>query len=60
MALLFVSGVMNLLWITALAILVLAEKVLPLGRVITRIAGIGFVAGGFWFLAEGHLTRDQL
>lgn len=26
-----VSGVMNLLWITALAILVLAEKVLPLG-----------------------------
>ena len=31
MALLFVFGVMNLLWIAALAIFVLLEKILPRG-----------------------------
>jgi predicted metal-binding membrane protein len=31
-ALLFVGGVMNVLWIAAIAILVLAEKVIPAGR----------------------------
>lgn len=48
MALLFVGGVMNLLWIAALTLLVAAEKLLPGGRWIARIAGIGFV---FWGLA---------
>lgn len=37
MALLFVGGVMNLVWIAALAILVLVEKLLPPGR----LAGLG-------------------
>jgi predicted metal-binding membrane protein len=32
MALLFVLGVMNLLWVAGLAVLVLAEKTLPAGR----------------------------
>jgi len=36
MGLLFVGGVMNLAWIAALALLVLAEKVLPGGRWIAR------------------------
>ena len=52
MALLFVGGVMNLLWIAAITILVLAEKVIPAGRVISRIAGAGLFAGGVWVLAE--------
>ena len=52
MVLLFVGGVMNLLWIAALAILVLAEKVLPFGRVIARVAGIAFIAGGGWLIAQ--------
>ena len=52
MALLFVGGVMNVLWIAAIAILVLAEKVVPAGRVISRTAGAGLVAGGAWLLAE--------
>ena len=39
MALLFVGGVMNLLWIAALAILVLLEKVTPSGRIVARLAG---------------------
>ena len=51
MVLLFVGGVMNLLWIAALAILVLAEKVLPFGRAVARLAGIVFVVGGFWLIA---------
>src|SRR5579872_236063 len=35
MALLFVVGVMNVLWIAAIAILVLAEKIIPAGRLIS-------------------------
>ena len=50
MLLLFVGGVMNLLWIAALAILVLAEKVLPFGKIIARVAGIAFVAAGLWLI----------
>jgi predicted metal-binding membrane protein len=52
MALLFVGGVMNVLWIAAIAILVLAEKAVPAGRVIPRIAGAGLLAGGAWLLAQ--------
>jgi len=51
MALLFVGGVMNVLWIATLAILVLLEKVIPAGRLISRISGAGFIAGGAWLLA---------
>jgi predicted metal-binding membrane protein len=39
MALLFVGGIMNLVWISALTLLVLAEKVLPAGPVLGRISG---------------------
>ncbi len=53
MALLFVGGVMNILWIAGLAILVLLEKVLPGGRLLSRLAGAGFVAAGIWLLAAG-------
>src|SRR5271169_508959 len=52
MALLFIGGVMSLLWIAVLAILVLLEKIAPFGRVVTRIAGVGFVATGTWMLAH--------
>ena len=55
MGLLFVLGVMNLLWIAALAGFVLLEKVLPFGRVGGRIAGgamalSGLVSLGTWLL----------
>ena len=46
MALLFVGGVMNLVWIAALAILVLAEKVFPAGQWVGRAAGIALIAWG--------------
>jgi predicted metal-binding membrane protein len=50
MSLLFVGGVMNLLWIAAIAFFVLAEKVLPPGWHISRISGLGFIASGGWLL----------
>jgi predicted metal-binding membrane protein len=46
MALLFVGGVMNLAWIAALAVLVLAEKVAPAGRWMARAAGGLLIAWG--------------
>jgi predicted metal-binding membrane protein len=52
MVLLFVVGVMNLFWIAALSALVLVEKVAPFGRVVSRLAGIAFLAGGGWLLTQ--------
>ena len=46
MALLFVGGVMNLAWIAALSLLVLAEKLLPMGRRVGIAAGVAMVAWG--------------
>jgi predicted metal-binding membrane protein len=47
MTLLFVGGVMNLTWIAALALLVLIEKMLPLGgQWVGRGAGVGLIAWG--------------
>jgi predicted metal-binding membrane protein len=51
MALLFVGGVMNVLWIAAIAVFVPIEKVVPAGRLISRLAGACFVFGGLWLLA---------
>jgi predicted metal-binding membrane protein len=53
MALLFVGGVMNIAWIAAIAVLVLIEKVIPAGRVVARVAGVGLIAGGLWLLVRG-------
>jgi predicted metal-binding membrane protein len=50
MALLFVAGVMNLLWIAVIAAFVLVEKVFPF-RWITRAAGIALIALGTWTIA---------
>ena len=50
MALLFVGGIMNVLWIAAIAIFVMAEKVLPAGRLLSRAAGAALIAAGIWQL----------
>jgi predicted metal-binding membrane protein len=52
MLILFVVGVMNLLWIAALAILVMLEKVIPFGRAVARLAGLLFIATGGWMLFQ--------
>jgi predicted metal-binding membrane protein len=51
MALLFVGGIMNVLWIAGLTVFVLLEKLVPAGRVISRLAGAALVAAGAWLLA---------
>ena len=56
MALLFVLGVMNLLWIATLAALVLAEKILPAGPWIARSAGLALLAWGLWLIIGGILA----
>jgi len=40
MTLLFVLGVMNLVWIAALAGFVLLEKVVPAGKKVSRLTGL--------------------
>ncbi len=50
MGLLFVLGVMNLLWIAALAGVVLIEKVAPAGRQVSRLTGLLLVAWGAWMV----------
>jgi predicted metal-binding membrane protein len=52
MALLFVGGVMNVSWIALITIFVLTEKVVPLGRLISRLAGTLFFAAGVWLIAS--------
>jgi len=52
MLLMFVAGVMNLLWMAVLAVYVLAEKLLPEGRLAGRIAALSLLgAGGYLLVA---------
>ncbi len=46
MLLLFVGGVMNTLWIAALTVLILLEKITPTSRLIPRLAGLFFISLG--------------
>ncbi|WP_372618992.1 DUF2182 domain-containing protein [Falsiroseomonas sp.] len=46
MLLLFVGGVMNLAWIAGLALLVLAEKLMPAGQVVSWVLGAGLIGWG--------------
>ena len=46
MALLFIGGVMNLVWIALLTLLVLAEKILPRGAVVSRVTGAMLIVWG--------------
>lgn len=51
MALLFVGGVMNLIWAAGLTLLVAAEKLLPGGLWLARIAGLGIFGWGVALVA---------
>jgi predicted metal-binding membrane protein len=53
MALLFVAGVMNLLWIAAIAAFVLLEKVTPWGGAIARVSGVALIASAVAVAALG-------
>jgi len=46
MCVLFVVGVMNLVWVAAMTIFVLVEKIGPAGRLVARAAGVAMIAAG--------------
>jgi predicted metal-binding membrane protein len=48
---LFALGVMSLVWMTAVAALILVEKVLPRGETFARTAAVVLVAAGVWVAA---------
>jgi predicted metal-binding membrane protein len=48
MALLFVGGVMNIVWVAVLAVLVLAERAVPSARSVRAVTGIALI---FWGVA---------
>ncbi len=50
MLLLFAVAVMNLLWVAALCVLVMAEKLLPGGRILRYLIGAGLIAAGIVLL----------
>jgi predicted metal-binding membrane protein len=56
MALLFVAGVMNLLWVAAMAAFVLVEKVLPRGELVGRVVGGILMLAGLVLLGQRWLT----
>ena len=53
MGLLFVFGAMNLIWVAALSILVLLEKLAPFGHTIARVSGIAMLAGAIVLAVHG-------
>ena len=50
MAILFFGGIMNLYWIIGLALLVLLEKVLPIGVRVSYVTGGIFAVWGASFI----------
>jgi hypothetical protein len=44
---------MNLLWVAAIAIAVLVEKVVPRGDLVGRLAGVALAVAGVVFVARG-------
>jgi predicted metal-binding membrane protein len=57
MALLFVAGVMNLLWVAVIAGFVLAEKVLPNGRLVGRVTGVVLAGFGVWLVVTAGVSH---
>ncbi len=54
MSLLFVTGLMNLLWMAIITVFVLLEKIVPAGYWVSRIAGLLLITWGIW-MAGGAL-----
>jgi predicted metal-binding membrane protein len=52
MTLLFVVGVMNLLWVAVIAGIVIIEKVMPGGQWVSRAIGLLVVGWGVWLLIQ--------
>jgi predicted metal-binding membrane protein len=53
MALLFVGGLMNLLWVVLLALFIILQKIIPSGDLLGRLAAIGLIAEGVGLFSMG-------
>ena len=53
MALLFALGVMNLVWVAALAVFVFIEKLTPAGALVGRVGGFLLIGAGLVMMAIG-------
>jgi predicted metal-binding membrane protein len=51
MLVLFMLGVMSILWMAVVAGLIFAQKVLPRGEIFSRVFAVAFVAAGIWIAA---------
>jgi len=51
MCVLFVVGVMNLIWVAVLSVFVLVEKIGPAGVAVARVAGAVMIVAGFLVLS---------
>ena len=51
MALLFVAGVMNLLWVGVIAAIVLIEKIAPAGHRVSQAVGLLAIGWGVLMIA---------
>jgi predicted metal-binding membrane protein len=63
MGLLFIGGVMNVLWIAAITIFVFLEKILPaaiFGGRLKSLAGLGMIISGCVILASWLAGRASL
>lgn len=50
MLVLFVAGAMSFVWAAVISLYVLAERVLPFGRQMDRLVGVGLMGWGIWLL----------
>jgi predicted metal-binding membrane protein len=51
MVILFVAGVMNMVWVAAITLLVVLEKLSPKSWRADRLVGLALIAWGGWMLA---------
>jgi len=57
MSLLFVTGVMNLLWVAIIAVYVLIEKIIPSGRFVSRATGLIIILYGIWLFSKNFIYQ---
>lgn len=53
MALMFAAGIMSLLWMAAIAVFILLEKLLPAGTWLARAGGVAMLGFGVYLLVAG-------
>ncbi len=56
MGLLFVGGIMNLVWVAAVTIFILIEKAVPYGNLTAQITGVALVLAGLFVIVQSLIA----